>query len=116
MLSLGAFEGPTRPGVVKCFGYGGPEARECREVAASSPHEADDHASACQRWWLAALLLLGPRRERAGIPHVVSGGLDPAVGTLDVRDAELVDMAIEGIGAMLLTGAQAFLDPEVLRS
>jgi hypothetical protein len=25
-------------------------------------------------------------------------GLDPAVGTLDVRDAELVDMAVEGIG------------------
>jgi hypothetical protein len=26
------------------------------------------------------------------------GGLDPAVGALDVRDAELVDMAVEGIG------------------
>jgi hypothetical protein len=24
--------------------------------------------------------------------------LDPAVGTLDVGDAELVDMAVEGIG------------------
>jgi hypothetical protein len=26
------------------------------------------------------------------------GGLDPAVGTLDRRDAELVDMAVEGLG------------------
>jgi len=26
------------------------------------------------------------------------GGLDPAVGTLEVRDPELVDVAVEGIG------------------
>jgi len=32
------------------------------------------------------------------VAHVVPGGLDPAVGTLDVRDAELVDVAVEGIG------------------
>jgi hypothetical protein len=31
-------------------------------------------------------------------PCVVPGGLDPAVGTLDVRDAELVDMAVEEVG------------------
>jgi hypothetical protein len=46
-----------------------------------------------------AFLLLGAsHRERTGIAHVVPGGLDPAVGALDVRDAELVDMAVEGIG------------------
>jgi hypothetical protein len=28
----------------------------------------------------------------------IPGGLDPAIGALDVRDAELVDMAVEGIG------------------
>jgi hypothetical protein len=33
-----------------------------------------------------------------GSSHVVPGGLDPAVGALDVRDAELVDMPVERIG------------------
>jgi len=59
------------------------------------------HASACQRWRLAisAFLLLGPcHGERTGVAHMVSGGLDPAVGTLNVRDTELVDMAVEVIG------------------
>jgi len=32
------------------------------------------------------------------IAHVVPGGLDPAIGALDVREAEVVDMAVEGIG------------------
>ena len=32
------------------------------------------------------------------VAHVVPGGRDPAVGVLDVRDAELVDMAVERIG------------------
>ena len=64
-----------------------------------SPHQADDHTGACQRWGLAAFLLFGARHgERTRVAHVVPGGLDPAVGTLDVRDAELVDMAVEGIG------------------
>jgi hypothetical protein len=33
-----------------------------------------------------------------GVAHVVPGGRDPAVGALDVRDAELVDVAVERIG------------------
>jgi hypothetical protein len=41
------------------------------------------------------------------------GGLDPAVGTLDMRYAELVAVAVEG-SVMPLARAQAFLDPEVL--
>jgi hypothetical protein len=62
-------------------------------------HQADDHTGACQGWRLTAFLLLGPGHgERAGIAHVVRGGLDPAVGTLEVRDAERVDMAVQGIG------------------
>jgi hypothetical protein len=45
------------------------------------------------------LLLLGRCRcERTGVAHVVPGRLDPAVGALDVRNAELVDVAVEGIG------------------
>jgi hypothetical protein len=64
-----------------------------------SPHQADDHTDASQRWRLAAILLLCPRHgERSGVAHVVPGGLDPAIGTLDVGDAELVDTAIERIG------------------
>jgi len=48
---------------------------------------------------LAAFLLLGRCRcKRTGIARIVPGSLDPAGGTLDVRDAELVDMAVEGIG------------------
>jgi hypothetical protein len=50
-------------------------------------------------WRRPAFLPLGRcHGERTGVAHVVPGGLDPAVGTLDVRDAELVDMAVEGIG------------------
>jgi hypothetical protein len=50
-------------------------------------------------WRLAALLLLGAGRgESSGVDHVVPGGRDPAVGALDVGDAELVDVAVEGIG------------------
>jgi hypothetical protein len=48
---------------------------------------------------VAAFLLLDAcHGECARIAHVVPGGLDPAVGTLGVRDAELVDVAVEGIG------------------
>jgi hypothetical protein len=44
-------------------------------------------------------LLLGHcPRECTGIAHVVPGGLDLTVGTLDVAKAELVDTAVEGIG------------------
>jgi hypothetical protein len=58
-----------------------------------------DAALAQGRWRLAACLLLGRcSSERAGVAHVVPGGLDPAVGALDVSDAELVDVAVEGIG------------------
>ena len=42
---------------------------------------------------------LGSRHgERTRVAQVVPGGLDPAVGALDVRDAELVDIAMEGVG------------------
>jgi hypothetical protein len=62
------------------------------------PHQADD-TSTCERWRLATLLLLGSCcGECTGVAHVVPGGRDPAVGTLDVGDAELVDMAVEGVG------------------
>jgi hypothetical protein len=62
-------------------------------------HQAHDDTGACRRWRLAAFLLLCARRgERTGVAHVVPGGRDPAIGTLDVRDAELVDVAVEGIG------------------
>ena len=55
--------------------------------------------SAGKRWWLAAFLLLGlSRSKRARVAHVVPGGRDPAIGALDVGDAERVDMAVEGIG------------------
>ena len=74
---------------------------EAQVGAERSPsHQADDDTSA-GKWWrrLAALLLLGPcHGERIRIAHVVPGGRDPAFGTLDMGDAELVDMAIEGIG------------------
>jgi hypothetical protein len=44
-------------------------------------------------------LLVGPRQgERTQGAHVLPGGLDPAVGAPEVRDAELVDVAVEGIG------------------
>ena len=61
-----------------------------------------------RRWRLAipTFLLLGPcQGELTGIAHVVPGGLDPAVGTLDVGDAELVDVAVEGIGDAVHAGA-----------
>jgi hypothetical protein len=67
--------------------------------ARASHHETDDHTGAGQRWRPAAPLLLSAcHGERAGGAHVDVGGLDPAVGTLDMGDAELVDTAIEGIG------------------
>jgi hypothetical protein len=66
-----------------------------RMGARSKPHDP----GACQRWRLAAFLLSGPCGcERTGVADVVPGGRDPAVGTLDVGDAEVVDMAVEGIG------------------
>jgi hypothetical protein len=62
-----------------------------------SPHETDDHTGAGKGWRLAAFLLLSScRGERTGIAHVVPRGRDPAVGVLDVGDAEL--MTVEGIG------------------
>src|ERR671918_170513 len=71
----------------------------CPPTRLPSPHQTDDHSGAGQRWRPAAFLLLSPcRGERTGVAHVVPGGRDPAVGTLDVGDAELVDMAVEGIG------------------
>jgi hypothetical protein len=45
--------------------------------------------------------------ERTAIAHVVPGGLDPAVGALDVRDADLVDVAVEGIGDAAHVSADA---------
>jgi hypothetical protein len=48
---------------------------------------------------LASFLLLGNARANGpGLLMLIQGGLDPAVGALDVRDAELVDVAVEGIG------------------
>jgi hypothetical protein len=87
----------------RCFSRRWRPSRYCRPSALSEPppssYETGDHTGAGKRLWLAALLLLRPcYGERTGVAHVVPGGLDPAVGTLDVRDAELVDMAVEGIG------------------
>jgi hypothetical protein len=63
------------------------------------PHQAGDDTSTCKWRRLAAFLLLGRCRcERTGLAHVVPGGSDPAIGTLHVRDAEFVDLAVEGIG------------------
>ena len=66
----------------------------------TSAHWADDDASACKRWLAipAFLLLASCHCERTGVAHIVPGCPDPAVGALDLRDAELVDMAVEGIG------------------
>jgi hypothetical protein len=58
-----------------------------------------------------AFLLLGRCcRERTGIAHVVPGESRSAVGTLDVCDAELVDVAVERIGDAAHACA-ASLDP-----
>jgi hypothetical protein len=76
-----------------------------------SPHEADDHPGACQRVaaYHPAFLLFGScHGERTAAAHVVPGGLDPAVGALEVRDTDLVNMAAKG-SAMPLTRAQAFV-------
>jgi hypothetical protein len=71
------------------------EAADCLEDL----FRADDYAGAGKQRRLAVFLLLGPCHcERARVAQVVPGGLDPAVGRWDVRDAELVDMAVEGIG------------------
>jgi hypothetical protein len=78
--------------------------RICTEGTLEGPtvaltHQTDHHTGAGQRRRLAAFLFLGPCRcKRTGVVHVVPGGGDPAVGTLDVGDAELPDMAVEGIG------------------
>jgi hypothetical protein len=83
---------------------GGPTAERIGVSASAtgrsrSPHQADDHPSTGERWRLAAFLLFGTYcGEYTRVAHVVPGGRDPAVGTLDVGDAELVDMAVEGIG------------------
>ena len=64
-----------------------------------SSHQTDHDTSACQRWRLTAVLLFGfCHGERTGIAHVVPGSRDPAVGALDVGDAERVDVVVEGIG------------------
>ena len=56
---------------------------------------------------VATLLLFRPcRRERTRVAYVVPGGRDPAVGVLDAGDAELVDMAVEGIGEFRLRAAR----------
>ena len=65
----------------------------------ASPHQAVDNTSASNRERLPAFLLLGfCHGEGTRAAHVVPGGLDPAVGALDVGDAERVDMAVEGVG------------------
>jgi hypothetical protein len=46
------------------------------------------------------------RCEGAGVAHVVPGSPDPAVGTPDVREAELVDLAVERIGDFRLRAAR----------
>jgi hypothetical protein len=71
--------------------------------APPSPHYADDHTGAGKRWRLAALLLFGPcHGERTGARSCCSRWSHPAVGALDVGDAELVDMALKEL-AMPLT-------------
>jgi hypothetical protein len=65
----------------------------------SLPHQAGDDTSICKWRRLAAFLLLGRcHGERAGVAHVVPGGRDPAIGALALRDAGLIDMAVEAIG------------------
>jgi hypothetical protein len=60
---------------------------------------SDGGTGAGNRWRLPAFLLFCPcHAERAGVAHVVPDGLDPAVGAVDVGDAELVDIAVEEIG------------------
>jgi hypothetical protein len=77
-------------------------------ILALTRYQADDDASAGKRWRLVAFLLLGPcHGERTGLAHVVAGGLDPDVGALDMRDAELVDLAVEGIGDVALMPSDA---------
>jgi hypothetical protein len=39
-----------------------------------SPHQGDDHSGACERWRLAAFLLLGCCREGTRVAHVAPGG------------------------------------------
>jgi hypothetical protein len=74
---------------------GGPAAQvvpaldECEDRRAASARKRRPHRLPALRPWL---------RERTGIANVVPCGRDPAVGTLDMGDAELVDMAVEGIG------------------
>jgi Resolvase, N terminal domain len=74
-----------------------------------------DRRPAQRRRAVAARRLPAPRLpplRSTGIAHVVPGGRDPAVGTLDVHDAEFVDMAVEGIGGA--SHACASLNSEVL--
>jgi hypothetical protein len=84
-----------------------PQPQRCERIGRlTSPHEADDDIGARKRRRLPAFLLLGARHgEDTRVAHVVPGGLDPAVGTLDVREAELVDMAVEEIGDADVTTA-----------
>jgi hypothetical protein len=52
----------------------------------ASPHQANHHTPARKRRRLAAVLILCPCRwKRTRVAHVVPGGLDPAVETLNVR-------------------------------
>jgi hypothetical protein len=72
--------------------------------ALASPHQTDDHTSACKRWRFAvsAFLLFGPARRTRRGAHVVPRGLDAAVGTLEVQEAGLGNApaasAVEGLG------------------
>jgi hypothetical protein len=98
-LSLAGFRLPEGSCTTATLaGFGSAALSVCTECS-PSPHEADDYGGANNRRRLAAILLFGACRcERTGVAHVVPGGLDPAVGALDVRDAERVDMAVEGGG------------------
>jgi hypothetical protein len=84
----------------RCFSRRRPS-RYCRTSALSepppSPHQPNDHPSAGKRWRLTVLLLLGARRgEGTRVAHVVPCGLDPAVQTLEMRDADASMWPLKG--------------------
>jgi hypothetical protein len=69
--------------------------------ARAHPHQADQTAAPASGGG-SPPSPVPSRSERTRVAHVVPGSRDPAVGTLNVRDAKLVDVAAQG-SAMPLT-------------